>query len=353
MISPLYIKYKRYIPTGALILGFLVDYLTLTRPDSFWNNAVLIFYFTIAAVGILIWNGRKGKDDSPSVLPILAITQFAFGSLASGILVLYGRSGTLTGNWLFFFLLAVFLIGNEFAKSRYEKTRVHIVAFYILLLSYSALVGPVVFGRMGTLVFLASVLGSLVIMGGYLSLLYLLARKSLFGHWKAIARGVVAVAAGFSLMYAFNLIPPVPLALKDIGIFHSVVRTSGGNYEAVFEAPAWYEFWRSSDKVFHAYGDARAYCWSAVFAPVGLSTPIYHRWELYNREDREWKTKSRVAFPIAGGREEGYRGYTIEDSIEPGDWRCSVETEDGSIIGRTSFRVVSGNTYPALRSGIR
>ncbi len=337
---------------AALLLGFLVDYVTLTRPDSFWNNAVLIFYFVVAAVGILIWNGRRGKDDSPSVLPILTITQFCFGSLASGILVLYGRSGTLSGNWLFFFLLAMFLIGNEFAKSRYEKTRAHIVAFYILLLSYSALVGPVIFGRMGTLVFLASVVGSLAVMAGYLFLLYLLARKSLSGHWKAIARGVVAVAAGFSLMYAFNLIPPVPLSLKDIGIFHSVARV-GNNYEVAFEAPRWYEFWRSSDKVFHAYGDARAYCWSAVFAPVGLSTPIYHRSEVYDPGKREWKTKSRVAFPIAGGREEGYRGYTIEDSIKPGDWRCSVETEDGSLIGRTNFRVVSGSTYPALRSGLR
>ena len=42
---------------------------------------------------------------------------------------------------------------------------------------------------------------------------------------------------------------------------------------------------------------------------------------------------------IAGGREGGYRGYTIKQRVMPGDWRVDVETPEGRIIGRVSFRV--------------
>ena len=42
---------------------------------------------------------------------------------------------------------------------------------------------------------------------------------------------------------------------------------------------------------------------------------------------------------ISGGREGGYRGYTIKQRVMPGDWRVDAETAEGRIIGRVSFRV--------------
>jgi hypothetical protein len=41
-----------------------------------------------------------------------------------------------------------------------------------------------------------------------------------------------------------------------------------------------------------------------------------------------------------GGRDNGYRGYTITHHTAPGDWRLDVDLPDGHIIGRLNFTVV-------------
>ena len=47
----------------------------------------------------------------------------------------------------------------------------------------------------------------------------------------------------------------------------------------------------------------------------------------------------RIPIAIAGGRERGYRGYTVKQRVTPGNWRVDVETAEGRVIGRVSFRV--------------
>jgi len=48
---------------------------------------------------------------------------------------------------------------------------------------------------------------------------------------------------------------------------------------------------------------------------------------------------SSVTFPINGGRDGGYRGYTIKHNPEPGDWRVDINTSEGHLIGRITFKV--------------
>ena len=54
--------------------------------------------------------------------------------------------------------------------------------------------------------------------------------------------------------------------------------------------------------------------------------------------EKAWKEISSVAFAIQGGRDGGYRGYTILDNAEPGNWRVNVET-GGKLVGRVSFAI--------------
>ena len=41
-----------------------------------------------------------------------------------------------------------------------------------------------------------------------------------------------------------------------------------------------------------------------------------------------------------GGRDGGYRGYSVKRDPTAGHWRVNVVTEFGQVIGRVSFEVV-------------
>lgn len=345
-------KYRRHIPAAALLLGFFWDLATLGRPDRIFENAVIIAYLTIAGGTILLLNIRERRRDIAKSLPLVALMQFSFGNLASALLVLYGRSGTFEGSLLFFLVLGGFFIGNEFLRGRYEMMRAHIGAFYLLLFAYFALVIPVALGEIGVRVFLISGLASLAAIAALIGILFLLSRKDIVKNFLQLLLVVGAVYGSFNALYFLNILPPVPLALRDIGIYHSILRQSGesgGNYFAEYEDAPWYEPFSSTARTFHAAPDARASCFSSVFAPAGLTAPIYHRWERKDKEG-EWQTLSLISFPIIGGRDSGYRGYSIKTSLIPGEWRCSVETERGALIGRETFEIVENTTAPPLSS---
>ncbi len=340
-------KYERHIAVVALIAGFIFDTLTLGRPDQWFGNAVLVTYLLISAACILFmvtYGSRKKIPISP-----LIILQFCFGNLAGGLLVLYGQSGTFEGSLLFFILFGVFIVGNELFRQYYSKVNFHIAAWYFLLLAYCALILPVIVGQFGDWVFLGSGFMSALIVSGFLYLLFQLSPQSLAGFKRKITLTLVTILALFNGLYFLNVIPPVPLSLQDIGIYHSVARNSAGNYDVEYEQPPWYEFFRKTAGTFVTQTAESAYCFSSVFAPAGLSTPIYHRWEYYSDEFRSWETESLFSFSINGGRMSGYRGYTERSPLSPGTWRCSVETERGALIGRTTFTVVPG--VPTLLEG--
>lgn len=331
---------RRLWPTAALLAGFLWDALTLGRPDRLFDNAVLLFYLVLAGAGILLINYHQERSTASVSLWQLLLVQFSFGNLASALFILYGKSGTLVGNWPFLLLIAALIFGNEFFHGRFQRLRFHIAVYYLLLFSYAVLVVPVLTRKLGTGIFLASALLSVVVISGYVAIMRFVAPVRVYRNKKAIIGAVMAVFVGFNALYFLNFIPPVPLSLRDIGIYHEVAALDGGGYRVVYEKGAWYELWKRSDDTFHYQRGDSAYCFSSVFAPERISTPIFHRWEFYSESAREWQTATRVAFPIVGGREGGFRGFSEKEVLTSGRWRCSVETERGVLIGRRTFEVV-------------
>ncbi len=341
-------KYERHIAVAALLVGFVFDTLTLGRPDQIFGNSVLIAYLFISAGSILYLVTYGSRKKSP-ILP-LVLLQFSFGNLAGGLLVLYGQSGTFEGSIFFFLLFGAFIVGNEFARQYYAKANFHIAAWYFLLLAYCALIVPVLLEQFGDAVFVGSSALSVLIVSGFMFLLYKLSPLSFAGLKRQISATLISILVLFNALYFLNIIPPVPLSLQEIGVYHSVSRTQEGDYRVEYENPRWYEFFRNTHATLTTNFEKEVYCFSSVFAPAGLSTPIYHRWEAYSEEFRSWQTASIFSFPINGGRMSGYRGYSESPELSPGAWRCSVETERGALIGRTTFTVASGT--PELVEGI-
>jgi hypothetical protein len=353
-------RYERPLAAISLVIGFVFDLFLARRPDNLLNNILLLSYLGLAALLIIVLNRRTYRnEEEPQATPLflLLVLQFCFGGLASNMLVLYGKSGTFAGSALFILLLFGMLVGNEFLKSRYTYLRFNIVVYYTLLLTYCIVAVPTfILHAVGTWVFLASGALSLAIIAGFLWLVYLIVfrGRNRGAQIYEVSVLVALVFVFYNLLYFMNIIPPVPLALRDIGVYHSLSRiteqAAGQNsaiYTATYEKAHWWQFWRGTSSTYTVFVTGQAACFSSVFAPTNLSAPIYHRWEKRDEAQEKWMTVSRISFDISGGRDAGYRGFTTS-AVTPGRWRCDVETENGALIGRTLFTVVSASSSPAL-----
>lgn len=339
-------KYERYVGIISIILGFAWDSVTFSRPDQLLGNLILIFYLILSAFGILLLSLYKKKMEITPVI-LLAMIQFAFGNIAGSFLFLYGKSGTFEGSSLFLLILGAFVIGNEFIRERYSRINFHISVWYFLSLLYLTFVIPMILGKIGDLIFIISGIASLILITIFGGILFI-ADKELITKIKKTFFSILIIFTSFNVLYFLNIIPPVPLSLQEIGVYHLVEKTNSGNYRVLYEEPRWFDFFYDTSKVFNKQLNESTYCFSSVFAPIKLSTNINHRWEYYDEVESKWKLSSVINFPMEGGREDGYRGYSKKSSLRSGLWRCSVETTSGALIGRITFSVLSSNTIVPL-----
>ena len=90
-----------------------------------------------------------------------------------------------------------------------------------------------------------------------------------------------------------------------------------------------------------------------MFAPTKLSATIVHNWQWFDESKSRWVSLSDIAFPISGGRDEGYRGYSTKNVVPEGHWRVDVQTENGRVIGRIKFNVTYVEELPRLFTTLR
>ncbi len=332
-------KHKQHLPAFALVTGLVWDTLTLGRPDQLYGNLVLLSYLFIAGFCIIVMTRREEKGKK-RLLWLVLMTQFAFGNLTGGLLVLYVGSATLAGNWPFLLLFIGLMIGNEIFNTRHTQIRFNTTVYYLLVLAYLILIVPVLTRSVESWTFLVSAFGSLVVIYLFIQLLKLVGKTVVAEHMSVLKKSIAGTLIIFSFLFYANLIPPVPLSVRDIGIFHGVERT-GEEYRLTYQKPVWYKPWEKSDTRIFLGTTSAAHCFSAVFAPTDLRTPIFHVWEEYSDVTEEWEERGRFRFPITGGRVSGYRGYSTK-TVDLGEWRCSVETERGALLGRVGVEVVSG-----------
>lgn len=347
----LYQKLKRFVAhhwlTTAFLLGFIVDNLTLTRVDQVFDNVILLSYVILAMLSMLLLYAGIAERYSDRVNTFLReksplLMQYAFGGLLSGMLIFYGRSSSLEDSWPFLILILGVIYGNETIKNRGQRLVYNLVIFFVGLFAYLVLVVPVVLGKMGPVVFLASGAIALIVMYFFFGLVERIVPNFVELQKRKLVFIIGLIYLTLNVLYFTNLIPPIPLSLKHVGIYHSVVRYENGQYELTYEKPKWWEWYRKSDSTFHYMQGENIFCYASVFAPSRLATQIYHHWEYYDEGVGEWVDHGRYAYSIQGGRDDGYRGYTQIANYREGEWRCTVETERGQVIGKEVFTIASG-----------
>ena len=205
---------------------------------------------------------------------------------------------------------------------------------------------PVALHEMNDKVFIYSGLASLVTWFLFMRLLDLVSFKKTNKSRMRIVIGVLSVYFLLNIFYFTNIIPPVPLVMKNGGVYHNF-SVSGGDYIVYGEPKSlWGIFDESPD--FHRVSNEPVYVVTSVYAPNLLNTDIIHDWQYYDQISKKWISASKITVPIVGGRNGGYRFYSEKQSLTPGEWRVDVETTRGQIVGRIKFEIVDATSTPNL-----
>jgi hypothetical protein len=265
----------------------------------------------------------------------LAILSFFLGTLLNVYTVFFFKSSSLLVSFSFMLVMVGLLVLNEFGPFKRLGVAFRFALLSLCGLSFCATVVPMVFGRVGTLVFLVSMAAACVPM---------LALAAWVRRWAPerylAARQQMLVPFGLMLIvflgaYLLRVIPPVPLSIPFIGVYHGVERTQE-TYRLSHERPGW-AFWRNGDQTFRAQPGDRLYVFFRVFSPASFADEVSLHW--FHREARGWALQDTIPIKIVGGRAEGFRGYGVKSKYPAGEWKVQVETTDGREIGRVYFDV--------------
>jgi len=323
--------------------GFSFDALMVRRID---DAPVLIQQGSYLAVsglllfGLNAWNHRQVEP--PRGLRWLwrwsqPALHFMLGTLLNAYVLFYFKSASGLSALLFLGVTSLLLLVNELPQFRRFGPVVLFGLYSFCLTSYFAYLYPVLLGRLRPWMFLLAVGTSLLPL-----LLLAWAHQRLTRSALKVLREAVlpslAVQAALLLLFVAHLVPPVPLSLRDIGIFHGVSRNAGtGTYTLLHHPVPWWRFWARDEQDFLARPGDRIYCFVHIFAPRNFHDEVRLRWARH--EGGVWAASDAVPVHITGGREEGYAGFSYKQNWRPGDWRVTVETDDGREIGRRLFSV--------------
>lgn len=262
---------------------------------------------------------------------------FMLGTLLNAYALFYVKSASGVAAILFFVVIAVLLLVNELPSVRKLGPVVLYGLYSFCLTSYFAYLYPVLIGRIRWWMFVLAVMTSAVplLLVGFFHHKRTGDRRQLLRHALAPALGVQVVLL---LLYVLRLIPPVPLSLMEIGVFHDVTRQPDGRYRVTYVSPPWYNFWTSDDSDFRLRPGDRVFTFFRVFAPRGFRDDIRVAW-YFSQPGRGWTPADEVPIGVTGGRDNGYAGYSYKQNATPGSWRVLVNSIDGREIGRQTFSV--------------
>lgn len=343
------------LPMLAFAGGFLWDSITLKRVDRLVDNFTLLTYLILLG-GLIALSARLATEPDrwPRLAPRKAWVdwgvQFFFGGLYSAYVIFYFKSATWGPTLLFLLILAGLLVANEFLDHHLRADGLRVALYALCAFSFLLFFVPVVTGYAGIGVFTLAAIGAAAAAAAVAWLAWVTPDNPAA---KALPRPMAGVAAMLGLLFVLDLaglIPPVPLALMGGGIFRGAARTPDG-YEVTYEAPPWWAPFRQDDRWFRYRKGDRVVCFSAIFAPTDMALSIAHVWERWDEEEG-WVEMSRIPFSVTGGRDGGYRGWTVKKNVPPGQWRVRVVTEADRELGRYALTVDEGpwEAPPDIRS---
>jgi hypothetical protein len=330
---------ERNLSITFFVAGFLFDILTLGRIDSWLTIGQQAAYLVIVTV-VLLQMLREEGQPQPDLAAAARLKRwyyeyrspaihFLLGALLSAYTLFFFKSSSLLVSFGFLLVLAALLVANEAPRFKALGLPFKFALLGLCWLSFFAYVIPVLIGQTGLLVFLGSLVAGCVPL--LLAGLRLSAEKK-----RRVFVPLGSVVILFLTFYLFRLIPPVPLSIPFMGVYHSVERTEAG-YKLTHERPMW-RIWHNGDQWFRAQGGDRVHVYFRIFSPSRFQDQVQMKWYLDDAA-RGWMLQDTIPIKIVGGREQGFRGYGVKTKYQPGDWKVQIETTDAREIGRIYFKL--------------
>jgi hypothetical protein len=333
-------RYERYFPAAFFVGGFVFDVFTLGRIDDLFNIVqqgtylviigVMLAYELVARERKVEFTGWKGKAWEYREF----VVHFLFGSLLSAYTLFYFKSASIMTSFAFLVFMVGLLVINEFESFQKLGLGVKFALYSLCMTSYFAYLVPIVLGSVGSIPFLLSLAAKSAI---WLILLRALSARiadRMVLRNQILVPGAL-VQAVFLALYVAQAIPPVPVSIDYLGIYHSIEKENG-QYRLGYYRP-WWKIWQNGDQSFAARPGDKVYCFVRIFSPTRFRDQVKVRWLFKDR--RGWQSSDAIPLEIVGGRNEGFRGFAFKANYQPGDWRVQIETTDGREIGRIAFSI--------------
>jgi hypothetical protein len=331
----------RVLSTAFFLGGFLFDAVMLSRIDEPLMLVQQGGYLIICGLLLAFQQKMELKKLEPPVWLRKPwkyadhLLHFMLGTLLNAYSIFYFQSASGITAVCFVVAVAALLAFNE--MPRFHKLGpVMLYALYsICLTSYFAYLIPVMIGDLRPWMFYLAVAaaGSVCFLQVYVLLRWSQSYLHVARHAAIPAFGVQAL---FVLLYALRIAPPVPLAIKQIGIYHDVKRVEGG-WELSQQPKTW-KFWQRPDAVFLERPGDKLFCFARIFAPRHFHDGISIVW-FHHDPHRGWTQAHRLALTVSASSAVGFATDAYLTEPMPGDWRVEIESQDGRTIGLLHFSV--------------
>jgi uncharacterized membrane protein YgdD (TMEM256/DUF423 family) len=336
----------QHLYTVFFFAGFIVDSLILPDVTNPMTKYIGLAYLMILASAIILreWLVARNRASNfeQKLYALLSFGVLFFSGASLSFIFIYSlRSAAFAVSWPLFLILFACIVANEIVDTHKYRFTLDIAVFFVALVFYLVFNIPIVFNTVNDLVFLVAVAIAVAVGFAFITILRKTSEIAEYerGRGYALALGIPLFVG---MLYFLNLIPAVPLTLRDSGVYHIVTRTPSGIYIGQKEVDERFlaKFRR---QVFHMTEyDTGVYFFSSVGAPADVSAPLRHVWEYYDPATDKWVTSTTVSFEVSGGRAEGYRAYSKKENVTPGLWRVTVKVDNNRIIGRMRFYIEEG-----------
>lgn len=338
-----YEKHQKYFDIGVFFSGFFFDIFTLGNVDDFLNITQQAVYLTLLGVFLLLevkedvlgtlFSERFKKVWKYKVL----IVHFLLGSLLSVYTLFFLKSASLLASFVFILIIVGLLVLNEIPYMQNLGLRLRTVLFSLCVGSFFAVYLPLVFGVVSWVPFLLSMILGLLVTYGMFVLIKRGQPDELVKKIKFVFMYPALITfIMYTNLYGLGLVPPVPLSLQYIGIYHKVEKVNG-EYLLSYHRPSW-KFWQNGAQTFLARPGDEVIAFATIFSPISIRDRILINW-YFDDPKQGWVKWDAIPLTISGGRAEGFRGYGVKKNYQLGDWKVIISTGDGREIGRISFTV--------------